>query len=316
MPRTRPRSSRPRQQTAAEGVRTLVVAAVQTEPVAGDVDATWQSYANQVRAIRDTFPHVQLVLHPELHLSAPGGLLDEARDYAAKAAVELPGRLTEQLAELARETGLWLVPGSIYERDGDDAGIVYNTAIVMSPDGELVARYRKCFPWQPYETTTAGTELVTFDLPLRGGGNARVGLAICYDGAFPEVCRQLAWFGAEVVLQPTLTPTRDRSLELLFARTNAAVNQLYVVNVNGSNPHAAGESLIVDPEGTVRQQSGGGAEVLIAALDLDAVEHVRTYGTYGLNRPWTQLDEHGPRLQLPMYGGIRPRPVGHDRPVD
>jgi formamidase len=48
--------------------------------------------------------------------------------------------------------------------------------------------------------------------------------------------------------------------------------------------------------------------VLVDALDLDAVTRVRTFGTYGLNRPWTQLDEHGPRMHLPMYGTIRARP--------
>jgi formamidase len=293
-------------------MRILTIAAVQTEPVPGDTDATWRQYAAQVRAIRETFPHVQLVLHPELHLSAPGGLLDEAPDYALKAAVELPGPLTEQLGELARETGLWLVPGSVYERGERDT--VYNTAVVLSPTGELVTRYRKCFPWQPYETTTPGTELVTFDLPLPDGDSTRVGLAICYDGAFPEVFRQLAWSGAEVVLQPTLTPTRDRELEILFARTNAATNQVFVVSVNAGNAHGVGESLIVDPEGHVRQQALGGTEVLVDALDLDAVTRVRTYGTYGLNRPWTQLDEHGPRMRLPMYGKIHPRPEPTPRP--
>jgi formamidase len=53
-----------------------------------------------------------------------------------------------------------------------------------------------------------------------------VGLAICYDGFFPEVIRQLAWLGAEVVIQPTLTTTSDREAELIAARANAIFNQL------------------------------------------------------------------------------------------
>nr|WP_285803295.1 carbon-nitrogen hydrolase family protein [Streptomyces sp. RKAG290] len=51
-----------------------------------------------------------------------------------------------------------------------------------------------------------GHEFTVFDIPRVG----RVGLAICYDGSFPETVRQLAWLGAEIVIQPTLTPTRDR----------------------------------------------------------------------------------------------------------
>jgi formamidase len=288
-------------------MRTLAIAAVQTKPVADDTVATWVRYADQIHAIRQTFPQVQLVIHPELHLSAPGPLLREHPSYADQVAVELPGPLTDKLAELARDTGLWLVPGSVYERG--DRGAVHNTAVVVSPDGQLAARYRKCFPWQPYETTTAGTDLVVFDMKLSDGQIARIGLAICYDGAFPEVFRQLAWSGAEVVLQPTLTPTRDREMELVFARANAGANQIYVVSVNGCDPHATGESVIVDPEGTVRQQAGGGEEILIDVLDLDAVTRVRTFGSFGLNRPWTQFDEHGPNLRLPMYGHINPRPT-------
>ena len=224
-------------------MRTLALAAVQTSPTSGDVPGTWKKFADQVRGIRSTFPDVQLVVFPELYLAAVDQLLEETHDYAEQVAVTVPGELTDRLGDLARETGLWLVPGTVYER-GED-GAVYNTALVVNPDGELVSTYRKCFPWQPFEATTPGRELVVFDMP----GVGRLGLAICYDGSFPETYRQLAWFGAELVLQPTLTATRDRDLELVLARANAIFNQVYVVSVNASGPHGLGQSLIVDPEG-------------------------------------------------------------------
>ncbi len=72
----------------------------------------------------------------------------------------------------------------------------------------------------------------TFDIPEVG----RIGLAICYDGSFPETFRQLAWMGAEVVLQVNLTATSDREQELVMARANAIFNQLYVVSLNASRP--------------------------------------------------------------------------------
>jgi formamidase len=75
-------------------------------------------------------------------------------------------------------------------------------------------------------------------------------------GSFPEAVRQLAWLGAEIVIQPTLTTTRDREMELVCARANAWSNQLYVVNVNTADPAGVGMSVIVDPEGIVRQQAG------------------------------------------------------------
>jgi formamidase len=283
-------------------MRTLVVAAMQVAPLQGDPDGTWKRFSDEVRAIRRTFPDVQLVVAPELHLSAVDQLLDTPRDEAESSAVAIPGPLTEGLGALAAETGLWICPGSVYEREGP---LVYNTAVVVAPSGELAAKYRKCFPWQPYETSAPGTGFVVFDLP----GAGRLGLAICYDGSFPETFRQLAWMGAEVVLHPTLTPTRDRDLELVTARANAIFNQLFVVNVNAAGPHGLGQSLIVDPEGLVRQQAGPNTEILIDVLDLDAVTRVHRYGTFGLNRTWEQMDRHGPDLMLPMYGGsYRPRP--------
>ncbi|MDV5142824.1 carbon-nitrogen hydrolase family protein [Streptomyces sp. SBC-4] len=212
-------------------MRTLAIAALQTTPVPHDLEASWQRFAEQVRATREMFPHVQLVVVPELLLAAEGALLQPAADdWMEQTAVTIPGPLTDRICALAVETGLWLIPGSLYERA--EEGHVHNTAIAVSPQGEIVARYRKVFPWQPYEKTTPGHEFTVFDIP----GAGRVGLAICYDGSFPETARQLAWLGAEIIIQPTLTPTRDREMELVCARANAWTNQVYVVNVNASDP--------------------------------------------------------------------------------
>jgi formamidase len=282
-------------------VRLLPIAALQLPPVIGDPEASLARFERRVHTVVETFADVQLIVAPELHLSGVGGIFDEEQGYAERVAVDIPGPLTDRLGTLARSVGRWLVPGSIYERT--DEGVA-NTAVAISPDGELIAAYRKCFPWQPYETSVPGTRLVTFDVPHVG----RVGLAICHDGAFPEVFRQLAWSGAEVVLQPTLTTTSDREAETILARANAIANQLYVVNVNAPGPMALGRSLIVDPEGLVRVGAGAGEEVLTDVLDLDAVTRVRTRGSFGLNRLLEQLDELGPRLELPMYGGYVARP--------
>ncbi|WP_329493780.1 carbon-nitrogen hydrolase family protein [Kitasatospora herbaricolor] len=278
-------------------MRTLTIAALQTRPVAHDLDGSWQRFAEQVRAAAQLFPGLQLVVVPELLLAAEAPLLRGRPGWTAEAAVPVPGPLTDRICALAVETGLWLVPGSLFERTED--GTVHNTAIAVSPAGEIVARYRKIFPWQPYEDTAPGDEFVVFDIP----GVARVGLAICYDGSFPETVRQLAWLGAEVILQPTLTTTRDREMELVCARANAWTNQVYVVNVNASDPAGVGGSVVVDPEGIVRQQAGTGEEILVDVLDLDTVTRVRRSGSSGLNRPWAQLARYGERIELPMYGG-------------
>ena len=256
-------------------------------------------------------PHVDLVVVPELVLAAPGPLLVEDPEFDVRAATTIPGPVTDRLGALARELGVWLVPGSLVERDDD--GRLFNTAVAISPDGELVARYRKLFPWRPYEALEPGSEFVTFDIP----GKGRVGLAICFDGSFPEVARQLAWLGADVIIQPTLTTTRDREMEVVMSRANAFANQVFVVNVNGASPSGVGESVIVDPEGTIMQHAGEGEEVLFGVLDLERVALVREHGTFGLNRPWAQLADQCALVRYPMFGGalIVPPPWAEADPL-
>ncbi len=130
---------------------------------------------------------------------------------------------------------------------------------------------------------------MTFDIPDVG----RIGLSICYDGSFPETCRELAWMGAEVVLQPSLTTTSDRPQEIVMARANAIFNQFYVVSLNAGSPAGLGRSVIVDPEGLVRLQAGAGEELLTDVLDLDAVTRVREHGTAGVSRLWDQAARSG-----------------------
>ena len=282
--------------------RSLFVAGLQTAGVHGDPEATLEQLERNVRTLRSTFEGLELVVAPELHLMALPPLLEEDGVPPAELAVDVPGPLMQQLGALARETRLWLIPGSVYERTADG---VANTAIVLSPDGELVASYRKCFPWQPYETTQPGTRTVCFDIE----GVGRFGLAICHDGAFPEIFRSLAWEGAEAIFQVTLTGTSDRDAETVVARANAIVNQVAVVNINAAAPVGNGRSLVIDPEGAVRYEAGVGEEVVTAVIDLDQVQRVRERGSFGINRLWEEMDRVGPGLELPMYGGsYQPRP--------
>ncbi len=284
--------------------RSLFVAGLQSAGVPGDPAATLARFERDVRTLRSTFDGLELVVAPELHLMALLPLLGEGGLSETELAVDVPGELTERLGALARETGLWLIPGSVYERTADGVG---NTAVVVSPAGELVARYRKCFPWQPYETTVPGTQTVCFDID----GVGRFGLAICHDGAFPEVFRSLAWQGAKAIFQVTLTDTSDRDIETVVVRANAYVNQVAVVNVNAAAPVGNGRSLVVDAEGAVRYEAGVSEEVLTAVLDLDVVARVRERGAFGINRLWDEMDRVGPGLELPMYGGGRYTPRGN-----
>ena len=273
--------------------RTLPVAVVQEPPL--PVGDSVSRFAAQVQALLARFPQTRLVAYPELHLFGVG-----SERELREAAEPLDGPRVKALAELAGDLGIWLLPGSLCEADLSVPDAVFNTAVAFSPEGRLVASYRKIFPWRPYEIFTPGGQFVVFDVPDVG----RLGFSICYDAWFPEVTRQLAWMGAEVIINPVQTTTSDRAQELVLARANAIVNQVFVISVNAGAPVGVGRSLIVDPEGRVRVSTEDPSPaVLTDVLDLDDVTRVRTYGTAGLNRMWDQFTTADTPLELPIYQG-------------
>ena len=257
----------------------------------------------ELLGLLEDFPATRMVIFPEFHTCrVSGGPAERERNYRT-IAEPLDGPRLKALREVACEARVWLVPGTIIEEGA--AGELFNTAVAISPDGELAAVYRKIFPWRPFEPFTPGTEFAVFDIPEVG----RFGLCVCYDLWFPEVIRQLAWLGAEVVLCPTQTSTRDRDQELILARAAAIQNQVYVVSGNSADPTGTGRSLIADPEGLVRVQAPSEVtSFLTDVLDLDAVARVRQFGTCGLNRMWSQFKPGDAPIPLPLYEGfIDPR---------
>ncbi|MEV1131244.1 carbon-nitrogen hydrolase family protein [Agromyces sp. NPDC049794] len=274
--------------------RPLRIAAQQAAPLPIGDDLA--SFEREVRAVAR---HVDLIVYPELHLFGSETWPDAERNSRLRAsAVPIDGELMTRLAEIARSAGVWLIPGSICERGPE--GELFNTAVVFSPTGELVARYRKVFPWRPSEPYDPGDRFVTFDLD----GVGRIGLSICYDAWFPEVTRHLAWMGADVVVNIVKTTTPDREQEVVLARANSIANQTFTVSVNCAGPVGRGMSLVVDPEGSVLDATDDAqAAVLLDTLDLDRVQYVREHGTAGSVRMWSHFLPTDSAVELPLYAG-------------
>lgn len=276
--------------------RPVTIAAVQSPP--HRIGAPFERFAAEARRAIAVAPEARILVFPELHLFGTEGPA-QLRDQELRGSAEpLDGPLATRLAALAKDLGIWLVPGSMCELGPH--GELFNTALVFSPAGERAAYYRKVFPWRPYEPYDAGDRFVVFDID----GVGRFGLSICYDAWFPEMARHLAWAGAEVILNIVKTTTADRAQELVLARANAIVNQVFMVSVNCAGPEGMGQSLIVDPEGHVRVESADRAPTVLAdTLDLDHVTRVRESGTAGLNRPWSQFSPTDAPIRLPLYDG-------------
>ncbi|MBM1688798.1 carbon-nitrogen hydrolase family protein [Sulfitobacter geojensis] len=216
------------------------------------------------------FPWTQMVLFSEL---APFGPLEQFK---------LPpeNEIIDKFCEAARRHKIWLIPGSMFLTSPDD-GLVRNTSLVINPDGEVIRRYAKMFPFLPYEAGVApGNDFCVFDVPEVG----RFGLSICYDMWFPETTRQLTSQGVEVLLHPVLTGTTDRDAELAIARATAAQFQCYVIDVNGLGAGGVGRSCIVDPTSLVLHQSQGQEDMFPIEIDLSMVRRQRETGMKGLGQ--------------------------------
>ncbi|HEU4547311.1 MAG TPA: carbon-nitrogen hydrolase family protein [Microlunatus sp.] len=275
--------------------RPWVVALVQSPPLTGaDPVGT---LATEISALCRERPDVSMIVYPEIHLFGGSDLAPDPNAWLADAAEPLDGPRATALAEIAAAHGIWLVPGSLSERDGD---AIYNTAVVFAPDGRLVAAYRKVFPWRPYEAWAPGADWVTFDVPEIG----RFGLSICFDSWFPESTRQLGWLGADIILNLVKTVGEDRAQEVVLAQANAIVNQVYFLSVNAAGPVGAGRSVYVDPDGRVIAECPDAAPaVTIVEIDPDKVREVREHGTVGLNRLGNQIWAGDTPIRLPAYDG-------------
>ncbi len=251
-------------------MRPIGIAALQLQLAKGD---NCDRIAAEVAAVKARLPWVEMVVLGELSLFGA----------STAHAQPLPGEAEAKMCEAARAAGVWLVPGSLFEQDG---GRIYNTAPVIDPTGQVVARYRKIYPFLPYEQgVTAGNEFVVFDVP----GVGRFGMSICYDMWFPETIRTLTWMGAEVILHPGMTNTIDRDAELAVARASAATNQVFFVDINTAGSLGVGLSGVFGPGGEVIHQAGSGHEVIAVELDLDQVTRVRERGWHGLGQPLKSL---------------------------
>ncbi len=224
----------------------------------------------------NVYPAVDLVLFSELCGYGP-------LTYYAQ---EMPGHFETEMQAMAKKHKIWLVPGSIFEKVEDK---IYNTAIVINPQGEVVSRYRKMFPFYPYEVgVTPGSDFCIFDIPNVG----RFGVSICYDMWFPETIRTLAVMGAEVILHPTMTGTMDRDIEHSIDQTMAAVNQCYFFDINGLDSGGIGRSTICGPDGRVLYQAGSTEEIMPVEIDLERVKQSREKGVMRLGQPLKSFRDH------------------------
>ena len=185
----------------------------------------------------------------------------------------------EIFSEFAKRNSIFLIPGTFYEEDGHK---IFNVSPVFNREGEIIAKAKKIYPWLPYEIDVdSSDEICVFNFEDKGN----IGIHICYDLWFPETARALAIAGAELIINPTMTPTKDRDIETVMVQATAAQQQCYYVDINGSGEQGVGKSLICDFEGSIIDKADNENKILVAEIDFDKVKEARRKGFMGLGQP-------------------------------
>jgi predicted amidohydrolase len=210
---------------------------------------------------------------------------------------EAPGEITQGIQEAAADLGVHVAWGSY--RRGEARGEVYNSAILIGPEGKILGIYDKTHP-APWERRDQGGWAMV-------GGQAEVyetklgtlGMIICYDGDFPELSRILAVKGAEMILRLSAL---QRSFDI-WHMTNAARaydNHVYLIASNLIGPDAMGNygfghSMIVTPIAQRLAQARGTEEIISAQLDPDPLKYI----SWGSRHP--QNFDHLEDRNLELY---------------
>jgi predicted amidohydrolase len=225
-----------------------------------------------LKMLRNLQARVDLAIFPELWTAGFFSF-----EQYAETATSVPGMVSEQLAQAARELKIWLHAGSIVERS--DEGALHNTSLLFDPTGALVAKYRKLhlFGYQSEEQKLLqpGEAPVVVKTPF-----GKVGLSTCYDLRFPELYRLMSKEGAEILLVTSAWPYPRMEHWLILNRARAIENLAYVVACNAAGKTRGntllGNSLVVDPWGVPVARAGGDEQVLNAQLDPDLLRDVRS----------------------------------------
>jgi predicted amidohydrolase len=232
---------------------------------------------------------IGLVVFPEFAWCPP--MYDRREDLIEHQALDVPNELSDKLVRCAQDLGVHIQAGSLIERDRRFPEHVFNTTLLVGPDG-ILSKYRKVNPWIPWEVHSSPAEIPGYPDPLFPVVETeigRLGVATCYDWLFPEVTRELALNGAEILIRISAymdpwgaTPPMD--WWTVVNRCRAIENIAYVVAANQgatleNYPPSSwpGGSMVVDFDGRILAQAdpGAGEKIVIAPLDLAALRAAR-----------------------------------------
>lgn len=260
----------------------LHIAAIQMNCVLGDTAANLEQ---ATRLLEGVAPQADIACLPEFF--NVGYNLDALDESLFDLAEVVPGgKTTDWLMRTARRLEMAIAAGLVEAVPGI-IGLLYDTVVLVNRQGELVGRYRKSHLYPAEHRFFRPGD----DLPVFGLDGLRVGVATCFEAAFPPIFNTLAMQGAQVIFNPSAVPVGYGYLQDLRTRARAQDNQLFVVAANHVGDEGGitycGRSQVANPRGEVIALASDSApESIVAELDLALIREQR--------------------LQEPIFRGFRP----------
>lgn len=244
----------------------MKVASIQMAVVENDREATFEKAGQAVEKCRDA----DLVILPELW-----NIGFMSFDRYVSQAEDITGPTMTLMKKLARECGIYLHSGSFVEKlDGS----YYNTSVLLSPAGDILARYRKIhlFGYRSKENRilTPGDDPVVVET-----SHGRLGMATCFDLRFPELFRKMVDRHADAFLVCSAWPYPRIEPWIMLNRVRALENQCFLISANMTGTNCGiqfvGHSMVTDPWGTILAGAGDGEMVVRTEIDMAGVEKAR-----------------------------------------
>lgn len=237
-----------------------------------------------VRKARENMPTMDLVVFPEYALH---GL---SMDTSESIMCRMEGPEVAAFKEACIENNIW---GCFSIMEFNPDGNPYNSGIIINNHGEIRLYYRKLHPWVPVEPWEPGN----LGIPVCDGPNgSKIGLIICHDGMFPEVARECAYKGANIILRTAGYTAPIRHSWRITNEANAFCNLAYTASVclagTDGTFNSMGEGMIVNFEGqTLVKGNGTPDEIITAEVRPDLCDEARR--VWGVENNIYQLGHRG-----------------------
>ncbi len=261
-----------------------------------DLDAQCQRISALVGKARRNMPSMDLVVFPEYSLH--GLSMDTNPDVMCT----LDGPEVRAFAAACREHRIW---GCFSIMELNPGGMPYNSGIILDDTGALRLYYRKLHPWVPVEPWEPGN----LGIPVCEGPNgSKLSLIICHDGMFPEMARECAYKGADLVIRTAGYTAPIRHTWKITNQANAFTNLVYTASVcmcgTDGTFDSMGEGMIVGFDG-VPMVTGSGRpdEIITGEFRPDLVREARR--VWGVEN---NIYQFGHRGYVAVKGGAQDCP--------